>query len=144
MDMPDNVWIITNLKSQINDNKKFYKALQIIKYLDEIPQLRLRESTKQYCTTLAFIHTLIEDDKDFSIEDIPCNNINFKKSLYVLTPVVGESDEHYCATIKKAKEFPYGECAYYVILAKIKYHLLNKEMTDSEKVKYAKILIMLL
>ncbi len=143
MIVPDNTWINTTLKPYIDDNQKFYKALQVAKLVIEMQQPILNEDEEKYCSTLAFVHMLVEDDKDFIINrSIPCKCTDFKKSMYLLHHFVGiENEDMYCGAIKKEKKEWYGRYAYYVLLAEIKYYLSDEKTDSIVKLKYKRILL---
>lgn len=111
---------------------KYDHAIRVMGYVAE--NEKIPHELQEECLALAIMHDLIEDT-EFEGDELP---ENFHKALKLLTKSQDMDYIEYISEIGRAKYYSeWRMCAYWVKLADMKDHLMQKDtLTDKLKEKY--------
>ena len=111
------------------DEKTYAHAQRVTQYVAENRLIPLDS-----CMILAMMHDLLEDTVYEPDNTMPEDLVN---ALRLLTKPDNMSYVDYIKSIRDTQDIPWRECAYWVKIADMKDHLMQKEtLTDRLKEKY--------
>lgn len=115
---------------------KFAHVCRVAEYVDA--NSMIDDGDKDVCISLALLHDLFEDtdyNDNYDIEDV--FDMDMRRAICLLSKPIHMSYPDYIKSIRNTQGQSWREWAYWVKLADMKDHLMQKEtMTDYLREKY--------